>query len=143
MLLADPFAANSSLNPATSTQFDPVLEVGSTAPIQIDYQPGDGESGPVCTPYTAEYSSTSSNGQTAQQTYTVSTSASASALIAGLKISDTYKYTNMASSKTITAASQSAMLNVCTPAAADLYGGPTTLLVFKDNIYGTFLFYGP
>jgi hypothetical protein len=32
---------------------------------------------------------------------------------------------------------------VCTPAAADLYGGPTTLLVFKDNIYGTFLFYGP
>ena len=58
-----------------------------------------------------------------------------------VKTSDTYTSTNKWSSSINGGAGQTASLSITGPAAADNYTGPTTIQVWKDNVYGTFMFY--
>jgi hypothetical protein len=59
------------------------------------------------------------------------------------KLSTTTSFTTSnQSSTTITSNStQSANFTIFPPVAADNYTGPTAIQVWKDNVYGTFMFF--
>lgn len=142
ILNADPFVANPSLNPAVSTRFD---NLG----VNIPYEPSDGSGGsPLGTTYSTSYSSTSTQGQGATDSYKVSYATQGEEGFLGLAeakldVSLAYTYTNKWSASIQNKTTQNAQVVVYGPLLNDNYVGPTNYAVYKDNVYGTFAFYGP
>lgn len=60
---------------------------------------------------------------------------------AKLSFSTTFTTSNSASSTQSSSGTQSANFTIFPPVAADSYTGPTAIQVWKDNVYGTFMFY--
>jgi len=140
ILKADLFVANPALNQVSEpTRFDPV----STS---ISYTPTTGN--PSSITYTGSYQNTTTAGQSGTDTHkkmaTIETKLGVPTnLFSGdLKVSGTYTSTNTWSAQQTNGATQTATFTVAAPEVADGYSGPTTFLVFKDNVYGTFVFYG-
>lgn len=145
----DPFVANPSYDPSSdgSGRFD------LTGNTTFTYEPPPAGGQPITQTYSLMYSTTSTAGQAATDTYTTSsaidTSASAgfnlskfSATISddfksSTSITQTNKYNFMDSSTE----GQGASLSITGPATSDGYTGPTQIQVWKDNVYGTFMFY--
>jgi hypothetical protein len=146
ILAADPFAANPSLNPNTDTtgRFD--LQAGQT----FAYAPAPPGGQPITQTYSLVSQSTSSLGQGSSDTRSVgmtidqnfSIGLFGSKLSLDIKASDTYTSSNKWSSSINGGAGQTAALSITGPAASDNYTGPTTIQVWKDNVYGSFMFYG-
>lgn len=149
ILAADPFVANPAFNPNTDTtgRFD--LQAGQS----FNYCPAAPGAQPITQTFSAVSQSTSSAGRGASDTRSVGLAVdlnfgvSANALLfkakfsLDIKTSDTYTSTNKWSSSIDGAAGQTASLSITGPAASDNYTGPTTIQVWKDNVYGTFMFY--
>jgi hypothetical protein len=142
MLAADPFVANPSFNPSTDTthRFD---AIGQT----INYTPAGTGGQPIATAYTSSYQTTSTNGKTATNTYSVSVAFDGSVswevwLKTELKAMTTWTWTDMWGSSLTTTNIQSANFSITSPLPTDGYTGPTAITVWKDNVYGSFMFFG-
>jgi hypothetical protein len=58
-----------------------------------------------------------------------------------LKASTTFTYTNTWSSTVTSGTSQAANFTIYRPLSTDGYTGPINMQIWKDNVYGTFMFY--
>ena len=136
---SDPFYLNPQFNPNTDTsgRYDVPLHTTS-----FPFVPGS-----ATHVYSANYTSTSVAGKSAKSTYSVAFTlageASASFLAsvaANFSVTDKVTYTNTNSSTITKGTNQSISFSVVPPATGT-YNGATQIQVWKDNIYGTFLFF--
>jgi hypothetical protein len=142
ILAADPFVANPSFNPSAdaSYRFD---SIGET----INYTPAGSGGQPIITQYASSYQTTTMNGETASNSYSVGISFDGTVswqtyLSAELKASTTWTWKNMWGSSLTNTNTQSANFSIASPLSTDGYAGPTAITVWKDNVYGSFMFYG-
>lgn len=140
ILAADPFATNASYNPATGNRFDSLEQT-------INYTPADSNGNPITTAYNSTYTTTSTAGQSATDSHSVEVSVAGSIPIntyveVDLKAQTTWTWTNMWSTMQTAAKGQTANFSIVSPLPTDGYTGPTAISVYKDNCYGTFMFYG-
>lgn len=152
ILRADPFVTNPSFNPNTDTTGRYELpQSGSPAqPTDLIFNyipvpPGGQATGQT---YTSSYTSTSALGATAKDTHTTSYTFDTKAGVSFFAIveaefseEDTYTYTNQWSNTITSGTTQSGNFTIYPPLASDDYMGPTAIQVWKDNVYGTFMFY--
>ena len=142
ILAADPFVANPSFNPSTDAthRFD---AIGQT----INYTPAGTGGQPLVTQYNSSYQTTSTSGKTATNSYSVSVSLFGSMpwgdFVKGkFNASSTWKWTDMWGSSLTNSNTQSANFSITSPLPTDGYTGPTAITVWKDNVYGSFMFFG-
>jgi hypothetical protein len=149
---ADPFAANPSFNPNTDTSHRYELPESGSPPMPVDlifnYIPEPPGGQPTGQTYTSNYSATSVSGQLAKTTTSVGYSidgTAAAAFVVGIsakiQIAGTYVATNQWSNTVTSGTTQSANFTIYPPLSTDNYTGPTAIQVWKDNIFGTFMFY--
>lgn len=136
---ADPFYTNPSFNPNndTSGRFDIPQDTTS-----FPFVPGS-----ATHTYSSTYTSTSTQGQSAKSTYSVSFTVAGQASVSffadvadNFSVTDKITYTNQSSSTVSSGTSQSMSYSVVPPAVGT-YSGATQVQVWKDNIYGTFMFF--
>jgi hypothetical protein len=141
ILAADPFATNASYNPLTGNRFDSLVQT-------INYTPADSGGAPITTGYNSSYSTTTTAGQSATDSHSVAVSISSSIPLGistvevDLKTQNTWTWTNMWSTMQTSTKGQTANFSIVSPLPTDGYTGPTAIAVYKDNVYGTFMFYG-
>jgi hypothetical protein len=146
LLTHDPFAANPSYDPRSdpNDRFD--KQGGQTIPYENPApggQPNQYQAGAV-------YQATTTAGQSAQDTFQLGFSIDQSytgsffAIVsADLKFSNTTTWMNKWSALTTNMVGQSASMSITGPATSDNYTGPQEFDLWKDNVYGTFMFYAP
>ena len=136
----DPFYDNPSFNPNTDTSGRYDVPAGPTI---FTFVEGSG------TPqnYVSSYNTTSTKGQSASTSYSVGYSIAGQvsatwvgSIQAKLTLSDTYTTTDQWSQTITNGASQSDSFTIVPPAAGT-YAGATNIQVWKDNIYGSFMFF--
>jgi len=107
----------------------------------IDYEPN------LSTTYSQGYSTTVTQSQGTKYTHQVGysvedqfkTSGWLGSLSADLKNSTTFTWTHQFSQTTNSSLGQTASFNIVGPPQG--YTGPTTFVVYQDNLYGTFMFW--
>ena len=140
ILKRDPFVANPNYDPGNDPNYR------FTSASSINYTPAPPGSGVSCYNGGVTYGSVSTAAQAGTDTYSVSSSVDASimaAITADFKASDTTTISSKWSSTTTNSIGKQAGYNICSPVATDNYTGPTGYDVWRDNIYGTFMFYAP
>jgi hypothetical protein len=149
---ADPFFLNPAFNPNTDTshRFELPLTGSPAEPTDLifNYIPVPPGGQPTSQTFTSSYTSTSTAGQTSKDshttTYVVDATASAAFFAtASVEFSSTstYSYSNQWSSMVTNGTSQTMNFTIVPPLSTDNYTGPTAIQVWKDNVYGTFVFY--
>jgi hypothetical protein len=148
IVAVDPFANNPSFNPNTDTsgRFEFPEINNSSQDLIINYIPAAPGEQPSTSTYSSLYNSTSTTGQGGKDTFTLGISFDGSvnfveAIKTELSVSDTMTWTNQWSRGVTSGTSQTANFSIVGPASTDNYTGPTAMQVWKDNIYGTFMFY--
>jgi hypothetical protein len=145
---ADPFYANPQFNPNTVNSARYELPNGHD--LIMNYIPATPGQQPTGYTYTSSYTTTTTEGQTATDMHSTSWSLDMNASVtfekfysASLAVgkSATYTTTNKNSSSITNGTSQGANFTIYGPAATDNYTGPTAIQVWKDNVYGTFMFF--
>jgi len=143
---SDPFYVTPGFNPNTDTSGRYELPNGSDLILNYVPVPAGGQA--TAQTYTSTYTTTSAAGKSAQTTYSVgysfegNASVSFVAAVGGkFSVSSTYAYTNGYSSNITSGTSQGANFTIVPPLASDGYLGPTAIQVWKDNVYGTFMFF--
>ena len=143
---ADPFFSNPQFNPNTANSARYELPNGQN--LIMNYIPAAPGAQPTTYPYTSSYSTTTTQGQSATDTHSRSWSLDASASVdyyvkitAAMNYSQTYTTTNKSSSTVTSGTTQGANFSITGPASTDNYTGPTAIQVWKDNVYGTFMFF--
>jgi hypothetical protein len=143
ILAMDPFSS-SSYNPYddTSGRFQAVS--GTTVP----YVPAASGAQPVTVTGTFATQSTTATGKTAETSYSVGVTLLFSSSIdfiadlgEKLSIADTFKITDSWSSTNNSAVGNTAEYSITGPASTAGYTGPVSFQVFRDNVYGSFMFY--
>lgn len=117
----------------------------TTTNQDIAYQPPAPGGQPITQKYSSQYQTTTTQGQSATDTYEVSFSAEAHSgflmfFTIDIKNSQTFTWTNKWSATRTNTTAQTASLSITGPATTDNYTGPTAFNVFQDNVYGTFMF---
>jgi hypothetical protein len=147
ILQRDP-CVNSAYNPNT----DPLHRYDYQG-VNFDYEPGAQGEQPAPVTHAVSHQVTTANGKTSTDsygvsyTYDVTSSLTGNVLGVSAKLSDDVKstlsmtLTNKWSSTLTNTVGTSATLSITGPAYADNYTGPTQMEVWKDNIYGTYMFY--
>ncbi|MDP9008954.1 MAG: hypothetical protein M3N91_09670 [Pseudomonadota bacterium] len=148
IMAVDPFVKNPSFNPNTDTsgRFEFPGVNNSPRDLIINYIPAAAGEQPSTSTYTSLYNSTSTIGQGAKSTFTLGISFDGSvsfvnAVKTEISVSNTMTTTNQWSHAVGGGTSQTANFSIVGPASTDNYSGPTALQVWKDNIYGTFMFF--
>lgn len=152
-----------SVDPVTGacgSRYDFVPGFSTTFP----FTPLGNDNGPITQTYTLGTTNTTSSGSTTTDTYTVSLSGSYTPSIKGLvpsqiaSLLETQQNTKNVISGSFTASGQFTWTNKWTtsqnnstleqetlsiknPGPSDNYTGPEEIQVWKDNLYGTFMFY--
>ena len=144
ILVADPFEASSTYDPNTDAghRFD--LQEGQT----FNYEPPPGGGQPLTETLTLSANTTSTAGQGAttgsSTTYSLDFNTGADVIVDlgfDVSISNQYTSSDKWNATTTTGATQTATLSLVGPQTTDNYTGPTTIQVWRDNIYGSFMFY--
>lgn len=137
ILAADPFADNSAFNPNTDTsgRFD--LEGGET----ISYEPPPAGGQPITSTQTESTQITSTLGQSATHSYSVAVSATQMTPYVNFTESGKYTTTDGWSSIINNGTTKTASLSITGPSYSDDYTGPTVFQVWRDNVYGSYMFY--
>jgi len=141
ILASDPLAYSSfDPNSDTTGRFD--LQAGHT----FSYQPPPPGGQPFTNQYSVAATTTSTKGQGAQNTYQVgfsvmNDSGFGALLSAHIKITNTYTTTDRWSQTNTSGSTNTASLSITGPATSDNYIGPTQFQVWRDNIYGSYMFY--
>ena len=150
ILKADPFSTNPSYDPSADSnhRFDQPIGPNGPQDITVNYLPAPPGGQAICTMYNETYTATSMKGEGSIDIHTVSFTFDSGNIPlfnnyvnVDLKSVTTYSYTNKWSSTITNGTSQSASFNLCGPLSTDNYQGPTAMVVWKDNIYGTFMFF--
>lgn len=155
MLIVDPFALDPGFNPNTDASRRYELPLSGNPPVPsnvlINYAPVPSGGQPTGQTYSANYSSTSTAGKGAKHTidtsYSIDNSGSVTIpqwyikLSNKMSVTSKWSSTNQWSQTVTNGTSQSANFTIYAPLAADNYTGPTAIQVWKDNVYGTFMFY--
>jgi hypothetical protein len=143
---ADPFAFNSGFNPNSDTSGRYVFPDGTEQTFSFEPEPA-GE-GAQCTGYTSTYNSSQNSSTGGSSVFKVSDTVDAgislSAFVsfsAQVKDISTYTYTNSWSSTVTSGSNQSATTTICRPLSTDDYTGPINMQIWKDNVYGTFMYF--
>jgi len=146
IVTADPFATNPGFDPQTDTTNRYVFPNGVD---QIfSYQPEPQGAGSAAQTYTSSYNATKDLVHGGPNKYSVGFSIDATlsasffaTALGNLKASTTFTYTNTWSNTVTSGTSQSANFTIFRPLYTDGYTGPINMQVWKDNVYGTFMFY--
>lgn len=142
ILNADPFAVNPSYNPNTDSNQRFTLEVGEN----FNYEPATVGTQPVPQTYTRVAGTSHSDTNSTKDTRSVSASVTASlgAFVFFNSATATYTYTSTSqwSNTTTNSTSQEVDITIVPPAATDNYTGPTAIQCWRDNVYGSYMFYG-
>jgi hypothetical protein len=146
ILQADPFAYDPGFDPNTDASGRyTVPPAGSQA---FSYQPEPQGQGQSCDTYSSSYNASDSRSSGGSDKYTVGFSIDGklsgsffASAFANLKVGTTFTYTNTWSNTVQSGSSQSANIRICRPLASDGYVGPINMEIWKDNVYGTFMFY--
>ncbi len=146
ILARDPFVQNPYYNPNSDSSGRYDLQNTPT----INYVPAPAGGQPYNQTFGTNYQATTSLGQTASDSYQVGFSIdikTSAGLILDLqndlKSSNTTTWENKWSTTQTQTTGQTAMLSITGPLSTDGYTGPTGFQVWKDNVYGTFMFYAP
>lgn len=133
ILSVNPFASGSkTIDP---NRYLPVAQ-------SFAYEPPDSASDPVPTEtYALQNSLTSTTTHTTQVQYGVSVSVLANYLLASLKVTGSFEWTNTSTSQTSNQSTQSASLTIGGPAFG--YTGPTNIIAYWDTVYNSFMFAFP
>jgi hypothetical protein len=142
----DPFYKNPTFNPNTDTSGRYVFPNGIDQ--DASYEPEPPGAGSTYTIYTSVYTKNGNQTTGGSTKYsvgysidgTLSLSFFASAF-GKLHVSTTVTYTDTWSSSVTSGTSQSANFTIYRPLATDNYKGPINMQIWKDNVYGTFMFY--
>ena len=137
-----PFATNPAFDPNTDTSGRYSIQVGKT----FNYKPAIAGGQPVTEDFqvTKQQSSSNTSGveiassvaMSIESKVTFATKASAT-----LKLTHTYGSVRKQSQSENEQAGQTAALSITGPLASDNYTGPTAIQIWKDNVYGSFMFY--
>lgn len=149
---ADPFYGNPSFNPNTDTshrfEFPESGNPAEPTDLIFNYIPAPPGGQPTSQTYTSSYSSTTTSGQTSKDTHSTAYSVDSTGnvnffatLMVDLLTTATFTTSNQWSSTITSGATQSANFTIVPPLSTDNYTGPTAIQVWKDNVYGTFMFY--
>ena len=137
ILLRDPFAGGSTT--IDHTRFD--LLAGETFP----YDPPSVFGQPITTERSISYSATSAQGQTATDSHESSVSVGIADTFAlswltnfDVNYSRTWTVTNKHASDSTVSSDKSVAISITGPNAG--YTGRTNIQVYKDNVYGSFMF---
>lgn len=152
ILLANPFAFNPGFNPNTDTSHRYELPLSGNPPLPanviMNYTPVPSGGQPTAQTYSTSYTSTSTAGKTASTKQDTSFSVDAAGsityyakLTAKTSSQSNWSTSNQWSQSVTNGISQSADFTIVPPLASDNYTGPTAIQVWKDNVYGTFMFY--
>lgn len=141
ILAADPFIGNPSFNPNADTTSRFTLEIGQN----INYEPATAGLQPVPQSYMFITQDISTNTSSTKDTRTVSMSITAqlSAFVFFNSVTDTYSYTSTSQWTNVSTdtSNQMVTISITPPAATDNYTGPTAIQCWRDNIYGSYMFY--
>lgn len=144
ILTADPFATNSSYNPGT----DPNHRFQAATDQTIPYVPPAPGGLPVTVTGNFTTQTATSTSQSATNQYTVGfsiTFSSSADWVAEfsekLTISASYTITDMWSSSLNSTVGKTAAYSITGPQVSDNYTGPVSFQVYRDNVYGSFMFY--
>jgi hypothetical protein len=149
ILAADPFVANPAFDPNTDTSGRYDLQIGEA----LNYDPAPPGGQPVTQTYSVMSQTTTSAGKGSSDTRSVGATVDlnfgasinlsifSASFALDVKTSDTYTSMNKWSQSNNGGSGQTATLSITGPASTDNYQGPTTIQVWKDNVYGTFMFY--
>lgn len=145
LLAADPFAVSTTYNPAT----DPNHRFQGATSETVPYVPPAPGGQPITSTGTLTTQTATSTSQSATHQYSVGFTITFSAdgnvwgtdYSAELKIATTYTTTDMWSSTLNSTAGKTASYSITGPQASDNYTGPVSFQVYRDNVYGSFMFY--
>ncbi len=142
ILLADPYS-NSSYNPST----DPGHRFDLASGQSFNYEPPPAGGQPITENFSIATQTTSASGKGAMTTNTTAlsvefkTGANVLAEVeSDFKVSNSYTTTSKWSSMINSATGKTASFTITGPATADKYTGPVIMQVWRDNIYGSFMF---
>lgn len=150
ILQADPFGTNPTYDP-TAADSNGALRFDPEGTQSIPYQIPVGGGQPVTATGSLQYTATATAGQDATSTYqvgfTVKSGADESTILGSLSTSVTTSgmltWVNKWGDLQTKTSTSSAAFSITGPSAADNYNGPEAFQVYKDNVYGTFMFYAP
>lgn len=141
ILAADPFVGNPSFNPNTDTTDRFTLAGGQN----FDYEPAGAGEQPVPQSFTFTTQNISTNTMSTKDTRSVSASITAQlgAFVFFNSVTNTYTYTSTSQwTKVVTdTTNQMVTISITPPAATDNYTGPTAIQCWRDNIYGSYMFF--
>jgi hypothetical protein len=144
ILAADPFANSTTYNPNTDTSHRFQEVSGSTIP----YVPPAPGGQPVTAQGMIETQTATSASKNATYQYSVGFSLVFSSAIDFLAeftqkitVSGSYTETDMWSKTNNATVGKAANYSVTGPQSSDHYTGPVSFQVFRDNVYGSFMFY--
>lgn len=152
-LNATDYATILARDPLVNTTYNPNTDANHRFDLSgssdITYEPPSSGEQPVVQTYSLVYQNTTQQGEGASDTYQTGTSIDVSAsegdlLVSvkeDLKTSNTLTWVNKWSSTFTNTAGQTASASITGPTTADNYTGPVRFQVWKDNVYGTFMFY--
>ncbi|GFO54370.1 hypothetical protein GMSM_13770 [Geomonas sp. Red276] len=144
-LTADDYAAILAADPFTSGEYDPASDDGYRYDLQTTSGGSTFTYGPDTQTFTVTPRNASSRKQLAKYNYSVDCYVDGPVdftyfVSNHLKISKTYTTTASWNSSTSSSA-QPATFSITGPALDDNYTGPATFQVWRDNLFGSYMFY--
>lgn len=144
ILGADPFANSPSYNPTT----DPTNRFQAMTDTTVPYVPPAPGGQPVTVSGSFQTQTATSTSQSAQNQYSVKFTLLFSSGIdwiadfsSKLMIQDSYTITDKWSSTINSTTGRTASYSITGPQSSDNYPGPVSFQVYRDNVYGSFMFY--
>lgn len=144
ILALDPFATSSSFNPSN----DPTHRYQALTDTTVPYVPAASGAQPVTTSGSFTTQTATSTSQSAQTQYSVGYTLIFGGGIswfaeynASVKVSTTYTVTDKWSSALNSTVGKTESYSITGPASTDNYTGPVSFQVYRDNVYGSFMFY--
>jgi hypothetical protein len=143
ILATDPFAVNPAFNPNADTTGRYTKQIGQT----FNYVPAPPGGQAVTQFFSTTADDTSTIGSGTEDTHSVSVSVQGSVdftsrVSAAVKVTGTHTTVSKKTVSTTSTTAQTASLSITGPLASDNYTGPTAIQIWRDNIYGSFMFYG-
>lgn len=137
-----PFATNPAFDPNTDTSGRYSMQVGQT----FNYKPATAGGQPVTQTFSVTKQESSTDTRGSEITRSVAMSIETKFTFfekasAALKVTNTATTVKKQSTSENEQDGQTATLSITGPLASDNYTGPTALQIWKDNIYGSFMFH--
>jgi hypothetical protein len=145
ILAADPFATNPLYDPNMDSSGRFSSAVGRT----FDYRPAGAGGLPVTEFFETTAQTSNTNTSTSQDSrsigFSIDNSVHAKFKVGfelNLRFASTWTTTTRSSTTNTTGGGQRAAFSITGPEATDNYTGPTAIQIWRDNIYGSYMFYG-